>query len=615
MKGIPRKYNLITVILSVLCMCVCACAPVNAPVATKDDGPAGEELINDGDLSQPGSFWGIYQESGGSATLGVSAGELVVKISDPGRVGHAVQLYRDGFELLQGAKYHFSADISSDVSRTMEWRIQVNGGDYHPYVGEEDVQIGPKTFRISCDFTMEEPSDPAPRLCFNLGDADKAQALPAHEIHFDNVSLLLVDDTDAKRFEKTGENMSVNVDQIGYRPGDEKRAVITVGEKAGETFEVKDVNTGKSVYKGELTPGLTGGSSGDRVVYADLSSVNTPGRYMIETAENGSSYEFDIGEDVYDAALKDSLRMLYLQRCGCALPKQLAGDFAHEACHTELAEIYGGEGSIEVSGGWHDAGDYGRYTVPAAKAVADLMLAYEMYPSCFGDDNDIPESGNGIPDILDEARYELEWMLKMQREDGMVYHKVTGLNFDGVCMPDKCTEKLYVLPPSKTATADLAAAMFMAARVYKDIDAAFSARCLDAAERAVDAYIEHKDERNYTNPPDVLTGEYADGNSTDELLWAAAEGYKTTKDKGYEEKLALVDISRIENITFDWANVSGYGLYALLTCEDPVNTSFDPQELFFGMCDELKELCLSKEAYGSTIKDDYPWGSNMTIAN
>lgn len=613
-SDVLNKFIMALALLPCLCMTGCASFALPATEA-KSDEVQGEEIITDGDFSEKSTYWGIYLESGGSASFDVSQGRLVVKILDPGKVAHSVQLYRDGFELLEGAKYHFSAQISSDVPRTIEWRVQVNGGDYHPYADMQDIKIGPKPGDISFDFTMEEPSDPAPRMCFNLGDAEKKQGLSAHNIYFDNVSLLLVSDKEAKAIEQKGEIMNVNIDQAGYRTNDEKRAVIRSGEKADDHFTVTNVSTGKEVYKGETVPGNTGGSSGDRVVYADFSEVVIPGRYRIDTPGSGSSYEFDIYDDVYNGALKDSLRMLYLQRCGSDIPKQYAGDFAHVACHTELAEVYGEGKSIDVSGGWHDAGDYGRYTVPAAKTASDLMLAYELYPSAFGDDNDIPESGNGIPDILDEARYGLEWMLKMQTDEGMVYHKVTGMNFDGICMPDKCTEKLYVLPPSKTATADFAATMYIAARVYKDIDASFAKECEKAATRAMIAYKAHIDERNFVNPSDVLTGEYGDGNSMDEFLWAIFEGYKTTMDPEFEKMLELVDISRIDEISLDWANRSGNALYAYLTSERQMRTSFDPKAMFFDMCDELTATCLSGEAYGCTIKDDYPWGSNMVVAN
>jgi endoglucanase len=131
----------------------------------------------------------------------------------------------------------------------------------------------------------------------------------------------------------------------------------------------------------------------------------------------------------------------------------------------------------------------------------------------------------------------------------------------------------------------------------------------------MEAYKAHKDDRNYTNPSDVLTGEYGDGNSTDEFLWAVCEGYKTTGDARFEKMLDLIDLSRITIDEFGWEDVSGYAYYAYLTSDRPMNISIDVNDRFRKIVDGLKDTALNGESYGSTITDVYPWGSNMTIAN
>ncbi len=582
-------------------------------VETPNPLKEGENLISSGTFDAESSLWGMYTESQGVGSYSISGGKLSIHVSDPGRVEHAVQMYCDGIELLEGAKYLFSCDISSTVPRNIEWRIQVNGGDYHPYVDMTDVSIGPDVTTITSDFTMIEASDPAARMCFNLGDKDREQNLESHDIMIDNVSLMMTDGTNAKKVENMAELSGININQIGYRPGDEKRALLR--SRVDTFFEVVDTSTGEVVFTGDVTEGISKGSSGDEVGYGDFSQLSKPGTYRIRTQNSGESYDFTIGDGVYDDALRDTLRMFYLQRCGTELPKELAGDFAHPACHTEEARIYGGKGYKEVSGGWHDAGDYGRYTVPAAKAVADLLLSYECFPDAFDDDNNIPESGNGIPDVLDEARYELDWLLKMQADDGGVYHKVTGLNFDEFILPEDCTEELYLLPESKTATADFAGVMFMASRVYEDIDGDFSSRCKAAAERALNAYIAHKDDRNFVNPPDCKTGEYVDTCSVDEYLWAICEAIKTTQDPKYEKMLASVDMDKLRTDDFGWEDMSGYAYYAFLTSKNSPRDVLGIRNRFMKMCDDLKDTALSGEAYGVTMTDDYPWGSNMYIAN
>ena len=125
-----------------------------------------------------------------------------------------------------------------------------------------------------------------------------------------------------------------------------------------------------------------------------------------------------------------------------------------------------------------DAGDYGRYVVPACKAVADLLLAFRAAPEAFGDDWDIPESGNGVADVLDEVRFELEWLLKMQRDDGGVYHKVTCAYFPDIAAnPQEETADLFVFPFSTAATGDFSAVMAMAAPLYESIDRTFAKKC------------------------------------------------------------------------------------------------------------------------------------------
>jgi endoglucanase len=158
---------------------------------------------------------------------------------------------------------------------------------------------------------------------------------------------------------------------------------------------------------------------------------------------------------VYGELLRSAARMLYLQRCGVETGAALAGPYAHPACHTALATIYPDGGKIDVAGGWHDAGDYGRYVVTGAKAAADLMLAHELRGSAL-DDVGIPESGDGLDDLLEEAKFELDWLLKMQAASGGVYHKVTCAGFPGFGQPERETAELIVCPVPNTATGDFA---------------------------------------------------------------------------------------------------------------------------------------------------------------
>jgi len=587
---------------------------INDTEETEEKPLTNVNIIPAGDFSEDNSHWGLYKESGGSASLSRSAGQLKLKITNPGYKLHSVQIYCDGFELLEGGEYEFSFDIYSTVDRTFEWRIQLNGGDYHPYVlnDKEAITTSPQT--IVCNFTMEDSSDPAPRLCFNFGDLSHEQNLEAHEIYLDNVSLVLKDSENAATVDTDTGEVNVNLNQLGYHPEDTKRAIVR-SSSLDETFEVIDTSSGSVAFEGQLVTGKNRGNSGEKTSFGDFTALTTPGTYKVHTENNGDSFEFVISDSPYKEAMNAALKMFYLQRCGMDLTSEYAGDFAHTACHKDLATIYGSSQKIDVSGGWHDAGDYGRYTSAAAKAVADLLLAYETNPSVFTDDCGIPESGNGIPDILDEARYELDWLMKMQASDGGVYHKVTGLNFDGIAMPEDCNDELYVLPQSKTSTADFAAVMYIASRVYENIDSSFSSDCIKAAQKAIPYYEAHISERNFTNPTDVLTGEYADGNSMDEYLWALCEGYKTSSDNYFADKIKSFNFDQLpEDEGLGWANMKGYAYYAYLTAKNPVKTNYTFKTNLLTNAEELKDIAFT-ESYCSTIKDDYTWGSNMTICN
>ncbi len=571
-------------------------------------------LMPGGYFNQADQRWGLYKESGGEASTAVKDGQLVVDIQKTGTVKHAVQVYCDGFEVLKNAVYKVAFDMKSSTDRVLDWRIQLNGGDYHAYAGQEDVKVTSEMQHYEFTFTMEEPSDPAPRFCFNMGFHEQDGDLPAHTVVIDNVELFLIDDSNAETSAKGDIGPAININQVGYRPGDVKTAIFRDSSKDTK-FDVVDVKTGKVVYSGNVTGAVQTASAGETVAYGDFTALDKPGTYKITAANSGESYEFVIADDVYKDIFADVIKMLYLQRCGSELDKKHAGDFAHKACHTQEAVIYGTKVTKDVSGGWHDAGDYGRYVVPGSKAVADLLLAYEDYSGIFTDNAGIPESGNGVPDILDEARYELEWMLKMQDEkSGGVYHKVTGLNFDGNIMPEEAKDTLYIMPVSNAATGDFAAVMAMAARIYKKYDASFADKCLAAAKSALAFMEKNENKGGFKNPGDVLTGEYPDGDDRDEYFWALTELYKTTGNAAYSTKIGSIDIASLKD-GLGWETVTLYGCYAYLTSEK--------QDA--GLAGRIKgrmdayiasvEQKVKDDGYFSSMGDVYPWGSNMTLAN
>ncbi|HEX3023446.1 MAG TPA: glycoside hydrolase family 9 protein [Lachnospiraceae bacterium] len=352
-------------------------------------------------------------------------------------------------------------------------------------------------------------------------------------------------------------------------------------------------------------------------VWGDFSEVTQQGNYQIIMEGYDSSYPFTIDNEVYKPVLRDLFRMFYLQRCGCEVKKDLAGDFAHPPCHNTLATIYGTERKVDVTGGWHDAGDYGRYIVAAAVTVADLLLAYETNPTVLVQNFHIPESGQAIPDLLSEVRYELDWMLKMQDpQTGGVYHKVTCASFPGFVMPEYETEELIVSPISVTATATFAAAMAMSVRFYSNYDKEFSKKCYDAAIHAWSALESLDMSGGFKNPPGIVTGEYGDSTDIDEKYWAAAELYKLTGDQEYHQYFMNLVKEKVLH-GYGWEDVGSFGNAAYMTTSYPVDkdTMATITDSIKGLADILLDRS-KKDGYGiSLAEEDYKWGSNMVVAN
>jgi endoglucanase len=575
----------------------------------------GYNMIENGDFANDADDWHIYL-NGGKATSGVENEMLTIPIQSVGTLEHSVQIYYDGFALETGCVYEMSFDAASTEEREVQYRIQINGGDYHAYTMEE-ITLTPEMQHFDFTFTMEEGSDPAPRLCFNMGVIGSTdENIAEHTVTFDNFELYCIDESGRVLPQAAVDTPDIQVNQLGYRPDDSKVAVFR-GEDIDTSFAVVDTTSGETVFEGTLEAAQTNKNTRENESQADFSALTTPGTYKVVGEKCGESYEFEIGEDVYDEAFDAVVKMLYLQRCGEELPEEYAGDYAHAVCHDSgavISESTSGA-TIDVSGGWHDAGDYGRYVVSGAKAVADIMLAYESNPDAFSDAAGIPESGNGTPDILDEAKYELDWLLKMQDSaTGGVYHKVTCANFPETVMPEDETDQLIVSPISNCATGDFAAVMAMAARVYQDIDSKYADTCLAAAQKAV-AYLEKNENgTGFVNPEDIVTGEYGDTDDSDERFWAYAELFKTTGNVDYEKTLAAAEVP-IMHDGLGWQNVSTYGGYAYLTSDYTNKTYAETVREKMQTAVEKVAKSAAEDTYQCSLKKQYPWGSNMSIAN
>lgn len=275
----------------------------------------------------------------------------------------------------------------------------------------------------------------------------------------------------------------IKIDQFGYRPNDQKIAVITnpvtgynnaTPFAPGAVYEVRDWFSDAVIFTGSITPwngGATQAQSGDEVWWFDFSSLTTAGSYYIfDTLNNVGSYRFEIDDCVYNTALEHAMRFYYYQRCGVAkqVPFTPAG-WADAACHAGAQQdtdcrLYSNTNistSKDLSGGWHDAGDYNKYVNFTWSPMCDLLLAYEENPGVWPDNFNIPESGNGTPDLLDELKFELDWLLKMQQGDGSVLSVIGGSS----ASPPSADGGTRRYGPANTSAAFSAAGIFALAAI------------------------------------------------------------------------------------------------------------------------------------------------------
>ena len=297
----------------------------------------------------------------------------------------------------------------------------------------------------------------------------------------------------------------IKIDQFGYRPNDQKIAIIanpivgynnTTTFSPGSSYQVRDWTTNAVMFTSSITAWNSGSvqtQSGDKVWWFDFSSFTTPGSYYIhDVANNVGSYRFEIDNCIYNPILTQAMRMFFYQRSGFAKAAPYAATgwidgASHLGTQQDLdCRLYNNttiSTSKNLSGGWFDAGDYNKYVNFTWSALTDLLLAYEENPTVFADNYNIPESGNGIPDILDEVKVETDWLLKMQQPNGSVLSVVGG----GSASPPSADNTPRRYGPANTSAALTSAAVLaLAAIQFNSVGQTTYAATLQSA--AVNAY-------------------------------------------------------------------------------------------------------------------------------
>lgn len=419
---------------------------------------------------------------------------------------------------------------------------------------------------------------------------------------------------------------AIKFNQLGFLPASHKLAVVAAG--SADSFALIDA-AGKTVLEGRLGAPETWDASGETVRVADFSKLTTPGSYRIRVAGQPDSASFPIAPDAYLALDAAAIKAYYYQRAGIALEPRYAGVYArpmghpdtHVLVHESAASSARPAGTVISSPkGWYDAGDYNKYIVNSGISTYTLLAAYEHFPKFFdGLALNIPESGDGLPDILNEALWNLEWIATMQDpNDGGVYHKLTNKQFDPFVMPDKATSPRYVVQKTTAAALDFAAVMAVASRVlapFDKQDPGRSQRYLAQAEKAWAWAAAHPDVI-YQQPADIGTGDYGDKKLDDEFSWAATELLIATGNDAYRDR-ALAD-GPTRGLEPGWADVRQLGWISLVQQREHLPRGVDAsaaRQHILAAADTLLARWKASPYRISMATREFNWGSNSVILN
>lgn len=669
--------------LTAAAMITCSAAAPAFMQTLLTDVYAGQQLGQTDFDDGVGLPWHIVESGPAKMDFAIEDGVYKVTINNPGGASRGgedrwdCQFRHRGLKIVSGHQYKVEYEITASNSGKYYTKIGNLDGDveiWHnmmadngPDLGStwELIQIGAnETKKVSLTFTASQSLDVA-EWAFHFGGDGQytpGDCFPEGTvITFDNMSLIDMSG-DENDYEIIGEKIRcpIMTNQVGYLTDRAKRATLLSDSKSAVDFEIID-DSGKSVYSGKSEPFGADKDSGDNVHILDFTGLDDAGTYTIETEDGDKSRKFTVGDSsVYSSLLYDALNYFYQNRSGIEIESKYisSGDkdkLARSAGHsTDTAEIMsdwenGTTGkSIDVTGGWYDAGDHGKYVVNGGFSLWMMQNQYETalkkgYEQVYGDGAMLlPENSNGIPDLLDESRWEMEWMLKMIVEEGeykgMAYHKAHDEKWTGLGIAPADDEmKRIVKPPSTAASLNLAACGAQASRLWKDIDPDFAADCLEAAENAYSAAKKNPD---VFAPLDssIGGGAYGDDDVDDEFYWAACELYLTTGDDSYYKDMKSSDyfLSVPETMdggesvgsmgSFDWGHTAALGTMSL-ALNDKIVSSGDMDSIIENIC-KTADIYLNLEEgqgyglpYGQSkisyndSSEGYIWGSNSVVAD
>jgi len=443
--------------------------------------------------------------------------------------------------------------------------------------------------------------------------------------------------TSSAQTDSAGNRSNIRLSQIGFYPGAPKTAIILTGNDS--VFFLQTISK-KTVFTGTLKRSVKPGFAGNITKIADFNAFQKPGKYILYVPGAGYSWPFEIKRSVHHEVADASIKAYYFMRASLPLEEKYAGKWARAEGHPDTSVLIHPSAAtdkraagtiISSSRGWYDAGDYNKYVVNSGISTSTLLSLYEDFPAYMKTVKlNIPESGNNIPDVLNEVLWNLRWMLTMQDpNDGGVYHKLTNAIFDKFEMPDKATEPRYVVQKGTAATLDFAAVMAQASRIFRKFPKelpGLADSCLNDANKAWDWAAKNpnvtynQDAMNKKFSPPITTGAYGDYNFSDEFIWAASELFVTTQNPQYLKGVNLLPDNTMPIPS--WNQVKLLGYYSLIKNSDSFGKNA-PEELpelkkrLLGLADSLIKGA-DETAYKTVMdksKRNFNWGSNSVAAN
>ena len=442
------------------------------------------------------------------------------------------------------------------------------------------------------------------------------------------------------------------VDQFGYRPDDIKVAVLRDPRQGydkassftpGGKYEVRRAQDGSVVLSGKPVAwhaGKVEPTSGDRGWWFDFSELKAPGRYFIfDTDRKVRSAAFTVDQQVYRNVLKATMRMFYYQRSGIAKRPPYADPcWADSAAYagvgqdTQARDVTDRDNRGKVrnlGGGWFDAGDTNKYVTFAAQPVHQLLTAYQDTPQVFTDDFNIPESGNGVPDVLDEVRWETDWLKRMQYPDGSAALKVGEIVYGPAAPPSSDRAQRFYIPACSSSTIAVAGMFAHAAYTFGRIPG-LAQEAADLKSRALAAWDNYQQVGSKQTKCDtgVVHAGNADWSEADQQAAAAVAAiylFAVTRDAKFDAYVQAhyKDMRPYRQGEFGWSRYNPEQGDALLfyTRLEGVSGSSLANSI---RADKLQDVRAGNQVYGFRPDDDlyraymhpgqYHWGSNMPRA-